>query len=78
MAPSVWWVLHFATALIGDLFPANKRSRALSIFMLGLPVGIALSYAISGSVAHAYGWRAAFYVAGIPGLLCTLAVLFIY
>lgn len=67
-----------ATALIGDLFPANKRSRALSVFMLGLPVGIALSYAISGSVAHAYGWRAAFYVAGIPGLLCTLAVLFIY
>src|SRR6267378_546115 len=67
-----------ATALIGDLFPANKRSKALSIFMLGLPVGIALSYAISGSVAHAYGWRAAFYVAGLPGLICTLAVLFIY
>jgi MFS family permease len=67
-----------ATSLIGDLYPANKRSKALSIFMLGLPVGIALSYAISGSVAQAYGWRAAFYVAGIPGLLCTLAVLFIH
>ncbi len=66
-----------ATSLIGDLYPANRRSKALSIFMLGLPVGIALSYAISGSVAQAYGWRAAFYVAGIPGLLCTLAVLFI-
>jgi MFS family permease len=67
-----------ATSLIGDLYPAEKRSKALSIFMLGLPVGIALSYAISGSVAHKYGWRAAFYVAGIPGLLCTLAVLFIH
>lgn len=67
-----------ATALIGDLFPADKRSRALSIFMLGLPIGIALSYAISGSVAHSYGWRAAFYVAGLPGLFCVLAVLFIY
>lgn len=66
-----------ATALIGDLYPAEKRSRALSLFMLGLPVGIALSYAISGSVAQAYGWRAAFYVAGLPGLLCTLAILFI-
>ena len=66
-----------ATALIGDLYPAEKRSRALSFFMLGLPVGIALSYAISGSVAQAYGWRAAFYVAGIPGLFCTLAILFI-
>src|SRR2546423_704833 len=66
-----------ATSLIGDLYPAHKRARALSVFMLGLPVGIALSYAISGSVAHKYGWRAAFYVAGIPGLICTLAVLFI-
>jgi len=66
-----------ATALIGDLYPAEKRSRALSCFMLGLPVGIALSYAISGSVAQAYGWRAAFYVAGVPGLFCTLAILFI-
>jgi MFS family permease len=65
-----------ATSLIGDLYPANKRSKALSIFMLGLPVGIALSYAISGSVAQAYGWRAAFYVAGIPGLICTVAILF--
>jgi MFS family permease len=67
-----------ATSLIGDIYPADKRSKALSVFMLGLPVGIALSYAISGSVAQAYGWRAAFYIAGIPGLICTLAVLFIH
>lgn len=66
-----------ATSLIGDLYPPDKRSKALSIFMLGLPVGIALSYAVSGSVAHAYGWRAAFYVAGLPGLICTVAVLLI-
>lgn len=66
-----------ATSLIGDLFPASRRARALSIFMLGLPVGVALSFAVSGSVARSYGWRPAFYVAGIPGLLCALAVLFI-
>ncbi len=65
-----------ATSLIGDLYPANKRAKALSIFMLGLPVGIALSYAVSGWVAHSYGWRTAFFVAGLPGLACTLAVLF--
>jgi predicted MFS family arabinose efflux permease len=65
-----------ATSLIGDLYPPEKRSRALSVFMLGLPVGIAISYAVSGSVAQAYGWRAAFYVAGLPGLICVVAVLF--
>ena len=65
-----------ATSLIGDLYPPEKRAKALSTFMLGLPVGIALSYAVSGWVAHSYGWRAAFFVAGVPGLLCTVAVLF--
>src|ERR1700738_2962564 len=64
-----------ATSLIGDLFPASRRARA--IFMLGLPVGIALSFAVSGTITRSYGWRPAFYVAGIPGLLCALIVLFI-
>ncbi|HYN84382.1 MAG TPA: MFS transporter, partial [Pyrinomonadaceae bacterium] len=66
-----------ATSLIGDLFPPARRARALSVFMLGLPVGIALSFAVSGTIARSYGWRPAFYVAGLPGLLCALAVLFI-
>ncbi len=66
-----------ATSLIGDLFPAGWRAKALSIFMLGLPVGVALSFAVSGTVAKAYGWRYAFFIAGIPGILCAIAVLFI-
>ena len=66
-----------ATSLIGDLFPPNWRSKALSIFMLGLPVGVALSFAVSGTIAKQYGWRAAFLVAGIPGVVCAIAVLFV-
>lgn len=66
-----------ATSLISDLFPAEKRGRAMSIFMLGLPIGIALSFAVSGTVAKAYGWRAAFFVAGIPGILFAVLALFI-
>ena len=66
-----------ANSLIGDLFPAGRRAKALAIFMLGVPVGLALSFAISGSVAKQYGWRAAFFVAGIPGILCAIAVLFV-
>ena len=63
-----------ATSLIGDLFPPAKRARAMSVFMMGLPIGIALSYFVGSYVAHTYGWRAAFYVAGIPGVLCAIAV----
>jgi MFS family permease len=66
-----------AASLIGDLFPKESRGKALSIFMLGLPVGIGLSFAISGSVAKAYGWRTAFLLAGIPGILLAIAALFI-
>lgn len=66
-----------ATSLIGDLFPATWRARALAIFMLGLPVGVALSFAVSGTVAKEYGWRAAFFVAGLPGIVCAIAVMFI-
>jgi len=40
-----------ATSLIGDYYPAEKRAKAMSIFMLGLPVGLALSFAVSGAVA---------------------------
>ena len=66
-----------ASSLIGDYFPSDKRGKAMSVFMLGLPVGLALSFAVSGAVAKNYGWRAAFFVAGIPGLLCVFAVFFI-
>src|SRR5260370_3042594 len=60
-------------SLIGDLYPAARRARALSLFMLGLPIGNFLGSFVSGHVAAAYGWRMAFYVAGLPGLI--LAVL---
>jgi MFS family permease len=66
-----------ATSLIGDLFPPSRRARAMSIFMLGLPIGIALSYLVSSFIAHAWGWRAAFFVAGIPGIICAVAAMFI-
>lgn len=61
-----------ANSLIGDLFPARSRARALSFFMLGLPIGHALCYPISGYLAYHYGWRYAFYVAMVPGLLCAV------
>src|SRR5262249_4321181 len=66
-----------ATSLIGDLVPPERRARAMSVFMLGLPIGIALSYLVSSFVAHAWGWRAAFLVAGIPGIFCAIAAKFI-
>jgi MFS family permease len=58
-----------ATSWIGDLFPAAARSRPMALFMLGVPVGGALSYFFSGPVAQAYGWRAAMVLAAAPALV---------
>lgn len=60
-----------ATSWIGDLFPAAKRARALALFMLGVPVGAALSYFLSGPLAQAFGWRAAMVLAAAPAVLLT-------
>ena len=62
-----------ANSLIGDLFPPQRRARAISIFMLGLPIGIFTSNLSSGIIAKQYGWRVTFFIACIPGLI--LAVL---
>jgi MFS family permease len=66
-----------ASSLIGDLFPAHKRSNALSVFMLGLPIGIAMSFLVGGYIAKTYGWQTAFYVAALPGILCSVAAFMI-
>jgi len=64
-----------STSWIGDLFPAERRSKPLALFMLGVPVGGALSYFFSGPIAQARGWRSAMIVAAIPALLLAPVVL---
>jgi MFS family permease len=66
-----------STSWIGDLFPAERRSKPLALFMLGVPVGGALSYFFSGPIAQAHGWRTATIVAAIPALLMAPVVLFL-
>jgi len=67
-----------ATSLLGDLYPTSKRARAMSVFMLGLPIGLGLSAGIGGLLAQTYGWRATFFVAGVPGILCAVAAFGIF
>ena len=67
-----------ATSLIGDLFPAARRGKALSIFMLGLPLGVAASFLVSSWVTQRWGWRPSFYVAAIPGIICAVLALMIH
>ncbi len=67
-----------APTILADLFPARDRGRVMGLYYLALPLGGALGYGIGGSVGERYGWPAAFWVVGLPGLLAALAALVIY
>ena len=56
-------------ALISDYFPPDRRARALAVFSLGVPLGLAGGTLFGAYIAHAISWRAAFLVMGIAGLV---------
>jgi predicted MFS family arabinose efflux permease len=62
-------------SLISDLYPPQKRSQALAIFYSAIPVGSALSYILGGQIGEAFGWRAAFFGTGGPGVILALSLL---
>src|SRR4051794_39961174 len=56
-------------SIVADLFAKNERPRALGIYAIGTYLGVFLGYFIGGYVNQHYGWRMAFYTAGLPGIL---------
>jgi len=61
--------------LISDAYEPARRNNALTIFYVAIPVGGALGYALGGLIEHHFGWRNAFFCAGVPGLLLALVLL---
>lgn len=65
-----------ANATIADLFPAGKRSRAVAVFQLGLPLGLILAFFTTGFVVEAFdSWRAPFLLAALPGFVVAALLL---
>jgi MFS family permease len=56
-------------SLISDLYPPDRRGGVMAIFYAAISVGVALGYILGGRMGESYGWQAAFFVAGAPGLL---------
>jgi MFS transporter, Spinster family, sphingosine-1-phosphate transporter len=67
--------VSIAPALLADSFSRAQRGRVLSVFNMAIPVGAALGYIVGGLMSHHFSWRAAFFVAGAPGLLLAALVL---
>jgi MFS family permease len=60
--------------LVADYFPARKRATALGVFQAAIPMGFALGFVIGGVLGAYFGWRVAFMMVGIPGLLMSVLV----
>ncbi|WP_029417470.1 spinster family MFS transporter [Brevundimonas bacteroides] len=58
-----------AYSLVADYFPPEQRARALAGFAFGIPLGTAAGTLVGGLLAASYGWRTAFIVVGLLGLL---------
>ena len=65
-----------ATSMIADLYPPKERATAMGIYTTGIGLGVMAGFALGGFIYSHFGWRAAFFVAGVPGLLLALLVRF--
>ena len=65
-----------AHSMISDLYPPEQRSTAMGFYTLGISTGIMLAYLAGGWVVQNIGWRAAFFIVGVPGLLLAVIVRF--
>jgi MFS family permease len=59
-----------APAMLSDMYPVDHRGRIMAWFYMAIPVGSALGFVVGSQVAEtSLGWRGAFLIAVIPGLL---------
>ncbi len=65
-----------ATSMIADLYPPQERAMALGVYTSGIGLGIMAGFALGGYIYELYGWRMAFFAAGVPGLILALIVRF--
>src|SRR3546814_3283254 len=63
-------------SLISDYVPRDKRASAMAVFSLGIPIGSLIGMALGGILADSFGWRSAFLVVGLPGIVLGLVSLF--
>ncbi|KWV95979.1 MFS transporter [Erythrobacter sp. AP23] len=66
-----------AHSLIADMVEPKKRSSALAFYALGIPIGTLLGMMIGGVLADLVGWRMAFFIVGVPGVLLAFVVAYV-
>ncbi|MDG2523853.1 MFS transporter [Stenotrophomonas sp. HITSZ_GD] len=57
------------TKVVSEQFPPRQRGLALGLYTAGAMIGATIAPPLIGGLALTYGWRSAFWVTGIAGLL---------
>lgn len=68
-------IVPAAMAIISDTYEPQRRPLAMGIFFAGGMVGVLLAWVVGGWVSAEYGWRYAFLIAGPPGIVLGVLVL---
>jgi len=63
-------------SMISDLFPPESRATAMGIYATGINIGVLIGFLVGGVIDQLYGWRMAFFVVGIPGVILGLLMFF--
>ena len=63
-------------SMISDLFPPESRATAMGIYATGINIGVLIGFLVGGWIDQWYGWRMAFFVVGIPGVILGLLMFF--
>ena len=66
-----------AHSLIADIVPKERRASALAFYALGIPIGTLLGMLIGGQLADRLGWREAFMVVGLPGIVLAVILMLV-
>ena len=61
-------------SMISDIFPPEKRASAIGFYSTGISIGILFGFLFGGWLNEFFGWRVAFFVVGIPGVLLALVL----
>jgi len=65
-----------AHSRISDYYPLEKRAKAIGLYSIGANIGMFVGMLAGGLIAQKLGWRAAFYIVGLPGIILAIIVKF--
>jgi MFS family permease len=65
------------SALISGMYPIDKRSKMMGLWNASIPLGSAIGVTMGGIIASAWGWKHAFGIVAIPGLIIAILFLFV-